>query len=1083
MLELLIGRDWTVNTDTVMTRLAEDVAAEKGNRILLVPELISHDTERRLCEKAGDPVSRFAAVTGFSRLPGLIARYCKEAVPPCMDQAGCVAAMASAARQLHGSLKAYAAVESRPEFLTQMVDAVDEFKRCCISAEDLNKAAQQSTGELAQKLQELSLLLQAYDAICMQGKRDPRDLLNWALEAMEDSDFAENHVFYIDGFPDFTRQHLAVIAHFIRHSTHVTVSLNCDRIDSDKYAFEKAGHTARQLMDIAKAEGVDCCVTYLDGRDDHLAPLRDGLFQGKITPVSALSETVRLYELDSIHRECQAAAEDVQQLVRAGSRYRDIAVVCADMEKYRPILGMAFRRAGIPFYLSGTELVSDSFVMNTVFAAMEAAQSGFEQSAMRRYLRSVLSPLDPDTCDLVENYVFTWAIQGSEWKKTWTKHPGGLENTWHSADHAMLARLEEARQTVIEPLLRLQSGFSQAQKVSDQVHALYRFFEDIRLASRMEQLASELDDQGDNRTAQVVNQLWEILLTALEQLEDTLGQTAWDSDVFGRLLTLLLSQYDVGTIPTVLDSVTVGPVSAMRCQRPVHLLVLGCAEGKLPGYTGGNSVLSDGERDELRKLDVPLTGGSLDGIQVEFSEVYGVFCGASGTVRLYCSDPQPSFVYRRIRDMVGQTALPVRDENLFGDRFDAAAYLLRAGNEELAQKLGLSDAYAAVSSQKAYDMGHITPENVGKLYGSQLHLSASKVDTFAKCRLAYFLKYGLKLKERVEATIDSMQYGTFVHAVLENTVRDVMASGGFRDISLEEVSRIAKAHIDRYVEDNFAQIDSSRLQYLLQRNMQELDWIVRELWDELRQAQYRPVAVEYAFGDGGDMPSIQIPNDAMEACLDGKVDRIDVFDHPNGTFYRVVDYKTGDKSIDYCDILCGVGLQMLLYLFVLQEQGTELLGEAPTPAGVQYFRAKVPHLAVEGAEDTGASSRENGWKHSGLILNDDLSVTAMDPDPSMPRLACKRNKDGTLTGYVADGQQFQQLRQYIFNLLGEFVTQIADGNVTANPYIRGTFDSACTYCAYNSVCNRGRVPGMRNFRAVKENEFWETVRKECEDHG
>ena len=231
------------------------------------------------------------------------------------------------------------------------------------------------------------------------------------------------------------------------------------------------------------------------------------------------------------------------------------------------------------------------------------------------------------------------------------------------------------------------------------------------------------------------------------------------------------------------------------------------------------------------------------------------------------------------------------------------------------------------------------------------------------------------------------------------------------------------------------------------------------------------------------MPSIQIPNDAMEACLDGKVDRIDVFDHPNGTFYRVVDYKTGDKSIDYCDILCGVGLQMLLYLFVLQEQGTELLGEAPTPAGVQYFRAKVPHLAVEGAEDTGASSRENGWKHSGLILNDDLSVTAMDPDPSMPRLACKRNKDGTLTGYVADGQQFQQLRQYIFNLLGEFVTQIADGNVTANPYIRGTFDSACTYCAYNSVCNRGRVPGMRNFRAVKENEFWETVRKECEDRG
>ena len=1082
MLELLIGKDWTVNSDAIMSRLAKDVAEEKGNRILLVPELISHDTERRLCESAGDTVSRFAAVTGFSRLPGLVGRYCKEAVPACLDQAGCVAAMASAARQLHGSLKAYAAVETRPEFLTQMVDAVDEFKRCCIDADVLAKAAENSTGELAEKLQELSMLLQTYDAICAQGKRDPRDLLNWALETMEDSDFAEKHVFYIDGFPDFTRQHMAILEHFILHSPHVVIALNCDEPDSGKYAFQKAGATAKELIRFAKQHQVAYSITDPGDRTDALLPLREKLFQGSITADPALAQVIKLYTADSVQRECQAVAEDVRKLVSAGARYRDIAVVCTDVQKYRPALGMSFRRLGIPLYLSGTELVSDSFVMNTLFAGLEAALSGFEKSAMRRYLRSALSPLPADLCDLVENYVYTWTIQGNDWKNPWVKHPDGLNPEWHSADHALLKRLEDARKMVMAPLLRLQNGMAQASKVNDQVNALYTFLEDIRFAQRLEQLAAESDEQGDNRTAQMLNQLWDILLTALEQLEDILGNTAWDSEVFGRLLTLILSQYDVGTIPTVLDSVTVGPVSAMRCQRPRHLMVLGCAEGALPGYSSANSILTDGERDALRKMDVPLTGGSLDGIQVEFSEVYDVFCGAKESVYLYCSDSQPSFVYRRVRDMVGLDASK-RDEEIICDVYDAAGYLLRHQLPDHAGQLGISEQYSAVSRQSKYELGHIEKENVTKLYGKQLRLSATKVDTYASCRLKFFMQFGMKLKERQEATIDGKKFGTFVHAVLENTVRDVMERGGFRDISFEDVSAIAKVHIERFVQENFSQVDSNRLQYLLQRNLDELDWIIRELWDELRYAEYKPVAVEFNFDHNGDMEPIDISVPGMGAYLVGKVDRIDTFDHPNGKFFRVVDYKTGDNFIDYCDILCGVGLQMFLYLFSLQEQAKELLGDAPIPAGVQYFRAKVPHLKVQGAEDTAASNRDNGWEHSGLLLNDDLSLAAMDPSEDLVRLSCKRNSDGVLEGFLADGQQFKQLRDYIFDLVKGFVSEIAEGNVTPNPYVRGKDDELCKYCPYGNICNNGHVPDMRNFRTISRDEFWKTVEKGGEDHG
>ena len=57
MLTLLLGKDWIANRDRILSMVARDVKNGQGNRILMVPELISHDTERRLCAAAG--ISKF----------------------------------------------------------------------------------------------------------------------------------------------------------------------------------------------------------------------------------------------------------------------------------------------------------------------------------------------------------------------------------------------------------------------------------------------------------------------------------------------------------------------------------------------------------------------------------------------------------------------------------------------------------------------------------------------------------------------------------------------------------------------------------------------------------------------------------------------------------------------------------------------------------------------------------------------------------------------------------------------------------------------------------------------------------------
>ena len=1080
MLTILLGKDWISNRNLILDMLAQDVKNGQGNRILMVPELISHDTERRLCKAAGDTCSRYAEVLSFTRLARRVADSAGYGALECLDNGGRVVAMAAATRQLHSKLKSYAAVETRPEFLTELVDAVDEFKRCCISSKDLMTAASQSEGGFAQKLEELSLILDAYDSLCSRGKRDPRDQMTWLLEQLEAGDFGENHVFYIDGFPDFTRQHLAILLHLIQVSPKVVVSLNCDVPDSNAMAFEKAGATAAELIRCAKKLGIPFEIQNVSSHRTQLRPVRDGLLQGS-TPET---EDLYVFRADSLQGECWLAADRVRKLICDGCRYRDIGIVCADMPAYRNALSLVLHRCAIPVYLTGTEEILENSVIGALLAGIHAALGGFEQRDVMRYLKSVLSPVDMDVSDRMENYSILWAIQGNRWLNVWENHPAGIGEEWTDAARVELQQLNDARYVSIAPLMHLHKKFSNAVKLQEQVEALYDFLEEIQLADKLDSLAKEMDAQGDNRSAQILNQLWEILICALEQMYDVLGETVWDKESFLRLFELLLSQYDVGTIPPVLDAVMAGPVAAMRCQQVKHLILLGVREGALPGYSGSSGVLTDQERDALRQMGIPLTGGSMEGIQAEFSEIYGVVCGAEESICVTCGPEQPSFVYRRLASMAGGEQ-SYRNVTPIADAFDAAALLVAANDVKSAEVLGIGETYQVILHHSKYSHGKVKRENIQKLYGKKLRLSASQVDRQAECKMSYFLRYGLRVKERKEATVDPAEFGTYVHAVLEDTAREVMKRGGFHAVSLDETMNIAMNYSDLYAKERFSQLDSQRVSYLFTRNVQELSMIVEELWQELRVSEFVPKGFEISFGDGQTMNAISVPNAEMEAQLRGFVDRVDVWNNGYCNYFRVVDYKTGRKDFDYCDVFNGIGLQMLLYLFALEQEGEDVLGERPIPAGVQYFAARSPYITANGrlTEEEAAAEHGKTWKRKGLILADEAVVNAMEPEGSPKRLNCKLDKDGALAGDIANREQLKILKQYVFQVLRNMVHDIATGDVTPNPYTRGSAHNACSYCPYQSVCHFATVDGRRNYKTMSAQRFWEEVGKGVERNG
>ena len=256
--------------------------------------------------------------------------------------------------------------------------------------------------------------------------------------------------------------------------------------------------------------------------------------------------------------------------------------------------------------------------------------------------------------------------------------------------------------------------------------------------------------------------------------------------------------------------------------------------------------------------------------------------------------------------------------------------------------------------------------------------------------------------------------------------------------------------------------------------------VVRELWSELSKSAFEPVAFELNFGPDGDLPAVPISGKQMEARLRGVVDRVDTWNTGRQSYVRDVDYKTGKKDFDYCDVFNGVGLQMLLYLFALEQGGEEIVGGRPVSAGVQYFPARFPYLSEDGRLTEEEARREHikNARRRGLILKDEDVVRAMEPGDETTRLSCKRSKDDELGGEVADREQLKQLRRYIFRYLGELVDEIAGGRVDPNPYTRGSSHSACAFCPYGAVCARDKESGRRNYKTMTAQRFWEEIGRE-----
>lgn len=1083
MLTLICGSDRLQNSAALIGRICDCARAGTAGQILIVPEQYSHETERALCAAGGDSISRYAEVLSFSRLASRLFSIYGGVCEEYLDKGGRFVSMYLAVSRVRPQLKYYAAISTKSEFLQRLCTAVEEFMSYGLQPEALRTVAEELSGSFAQKLSELSLIYESYLSVCKTGRSDPVTRLTRLEELLRQTDYAADKTIWVDGFSDFTAVELQILTALIKSARGVTLALCAGGAGS---AFQTANETAQSLRRIAARWNVPVVTQQPEGSRPRAAALArwlDGLFAPRFTAESDRPDALLLHSASSAAQECRYAAWRVQKLVREGARYRDICIAISEPARYVPHLRRIFARAGIPAYFAGNADILQKPLFAALLCALDAI-SRFDADAVLRYLKSMLSMLAPEECDRLERYVYTWNIRGSQWCEPWTLHPRGYGVSWDADAEKTLAQLNTWRESGVAPLRALRDGWGRAKNVSQMLQALDDFCEQTLLRQKLADQVAQLEQEGSLQQAQELRQLHEILMQAMEQMALVLGECEMDGDTFTQVFRMLLSQYSVGTIPATVDEVQLGALPAFRHKRAPHLIVLGAEEGLLPSFELSVGIFSQAEREKLLAMQLPLSPEQEHRLARELGWVYAAFSAATESCALSCSGEQPSFLYLRTQELFPALGVTEDGDVCFAaDRREAAAVRLREGR---AADGALSGELAALRTCAEYDFTPLSERTVHALYGNEIQLSASRIDQLAGCRLAFFLNYGLRAQPWRQARFDAPIFGTFVHYVLEKTVDEVSKTGGFAVLSDEALRTVAQRHAAAYIREFLPDLArrGERFGYLFSRNMDEVLSVVSDVGNELRVSAFRPHDVELDFSRHGTLPPVRVAGTRGVGVLSGFVDRVDLYETNGGAYYRVVDYKTGHKDFDYADILCGQGMQMLIYLFALREYGQSYYKKPIWPAGVLYVPARtdVEHVESDNVDESLEKIRSEHRRRKGLVLDDTDILQAMEPYESQPRyLPLRQERGGKIDG-IASREQLSQLERVVRATLAAQTDEILSGVLTPNPIDRGEKNGACIYCDYRAVCHRDACRhDVRPIAKLKPEEFWREVERRCQN--
>ncbi|MDF2524378.1 MAG: ATP-dependent nuclease subunit, partial [Clostridiales bacterium] len=650
--------------------------------------------------------------------------------------------------------------------------------------------------------------------------------------------------------------------------------------------------------------------------------------------------------------------------------------------------------------------------------------------------------------------------------------------------------------------------------------ALFDFLCELDVPAKIEQKVEDFKAAGVQGIANEYSQVWNTVMGVLDQVVEVLGDESLSLDKFGDILSVGLGEYKMGLIPAAIDQVLVGSVERSKSHEVKALFVLGVNDGIFPMSVLDEGILSDRDREILKQKGMEL---AQDTRTKTFEEQYNIYTtlttpGSYLRVSYPLADQEgrsmrPSSIIFRLRKLfphiretsnIAKAGIEHAGMEMVSSpapTFNQLISILRKKREggdinplwlDVYQWYVNNDIWKEKCKIAMQGLTYrntlkpVNPDKTKKLYGTPMNASISRLEKFAACPFAYFAQYGLKAKERKILKLSAPDTGVFLHNIIDRFSKHMEQHRiTWRTLDREwcstAVSEIVDDQLSKAVNSVFN--SSQRYKFIatrLKRVVSRAVWLIAE---HIKRSSFEPIGYEIGFGEGESFPPIELGLSTGDSIkLTGRIDRVDTYKSDEGTYLRVVDYKSGSKAFKLFDVYYGLQIQLITYLSAVLENGGMGIQKPIIPGGILYFKLDDPIIRAENkvSEEEIELTIMKQLKMKGLLLADVKLIKEMDHsiDGDSLIIPARINKGDVLgRSSAASMQQFDMLRKHVEKLLKRLGEEILGGDVSINPYKKKRVTS-CMYCNYASICQFDSKLSENNYRILperKDDEVWELI--------
>lgn len=1140
-LRFVLGRSGIGKTTYMLNEIKKRVQDnETSPVVLLVPEQYSFEMEKNMSRLfQGEEKDKYlrSRVLSFKTMSSIVFSKVGGLTDVNINSSGRAMIVYKSIDKISNELKVYGRSATQSGFVGSITDMISELKQYNVSPEMLeNMAGEVENETLRYKLMDIAKIYNEFEKNLHENYVDSQDMLTSLAEKLEKCDYFKDAYIYIDEFTGFTPNQYGILRVLLKQAKEVYISLTIDSLTQFTYskndAFSRTKYTFEKLYKLAAEEGVKIHtnvnlntekVKRFEGNEE-LQHLEAFYHAYPYRKYEKETKHIKIKEFNNLYDEVEQVAKEIVHIVRSKkARYKDITVATRDLNRYDFLVKSIFKEYEIPNFIDSKREAKSNPIIVLILSALEMRNRRYSYETMFRYLKSGLIGVSDEDISLLENYVLQNGIKGKKWfeeKWEYKVNPNYLAEE-SEFDLEQKAKINETKDKVLAPIIKLQDKLKKQNKTVREICTyVYEFLLDINIEETLENLINNFNEKGDLEIAKEYSQVWQIVVDILDQMVELMGDEKISLDKFMKVISLGFDEYELGLVPPSMDQVLVSSIDRMKNSNTKYLYLIGTTDGIFPLISKESGLLTDKDREIMGEKGVEV---DIDSKTKTYEEQFLVYKSLTYTSEnLIISYPisdhegktlRPSIIISRLKkifpninmksyvlkdlDNSDEAALDnitvkaptfnelinaIKEFEIRGDinnvYLDLYRYFL--SDEEYKNKLEKVVSGLSYTNQ----VEKVESEKIKQLYENK-NLSISKLERYATCPFSYFIQYGLKAQERREYSFTAPDLGSFIHNILDIFSKSLNKDKlNWHEIDEDYIKSRVSLIVDEMVNKipGFILNSSERYKYLAYRLKKMLVSAISIISMQIKQGNFEPVDYEVSFRKNGKYPPIKIVlNDGQEITLVGQIDRIDELEKDDSKYIRIIDYKSGDKSINLTEVYYGLQLQLLVYLDAIIDSDRHKKSNLK-PAAILYNRIDNPIVRSNEDQKDSVINEEilKKLRMNGLVLKDvdiigemDMSLKEGERKTSLV-IPANFDKNGNIGRYTkgVTEPEFDVLREYVKYEVKELCERMIGGDISILP-CKNKNGTSCDFCNYASICQfdpsiRGNMYTILNDKSDEE---------------